>query len=154
MTPGTIPTDSQRDRQTWMSVLAHASWPRLEALWAGEDVPGYIYLRKPETGLVMLRARIGGTGDPFNVGEASVTRCSVKIAGGNSGHAYIMGRASEHALTAALCDAQLQDPSHHARIMDRIIHSLAAERTEALLIEKLKTAATKVDFFTLVRGDD
>ena len=31
----------------------------------------------------MVRGRVGGTGAPFNLGEMSVTRCSVRLADGS-----------------------------------------------------------------------
>ena len=68
-------------------------------------------IRPPETGLVMLRGRMGGTGGAFNLGEATVTRCAVRTAKGHEGHAYVMGRNHGHAKIAAVCDALLQDES-------------------------------------------
>ena len=49
------------------------------ALRAVAEPVDYVELRAAETGLVMLRGRIGGDGDPFNLGEATVTRAAVQI---------------------------------------------------------------------------
>ena len=66
-------------------------------------------MRGPEIGLVMLRGRMGATGNAFNVGETTVTRCTVRLASGTEGHAYVQGRNGEHAKRAALCDALFQE---------------------------------------------
>lgn len=147
-------TEIASNRSAWMSVLANASWVDFRDLWRGETPPDFTVLRQPEAGLVMLRGRIGGTGGPFNIGEMTVTRCAVKLSGGATGHAYVMGRDKDHATAAAICDAMLQEPAHHDGIMHRIVMPLAARRAEQRRAAASKSAATKVDFFTLVRGDD
>ncbi|HTN98964.1 MAG TPA: phosphonate C-P lyase system protein PhnG [Nordella sp.] len=139
-------------RQNWMSLLACSRKERLDALLPGDRLPGFAYLRKPETGLVMLRGRQGGTGSPFNIGEATLTRCSIRLADGTVGHAFVMGRSHDHATRAAVCDALLQGPDG-ARLMEAIIAPLARERSQRERQMALKNAATKVDFFTMVRGD-
>lgn len=139
-------------RQTWMSVLAGAKKERLDALLPRDRLPSFTYLRRPETGLVMLRGRQGGTGSPFNIGEATLTRCSIRLANGTIGHAFVMGRSHEHAVSAAVCDALLQGPQH-AELTETVIAPLARERAERERQMALKNAATKVDFFTMVRGD-
>lgn len=139
-------------RQTWMSLLAGARKERLDALFPRDRLPSFTYLRKPETGLVMLRGRQGGTGSPFNIGEATLTRCSIRLGDGTVGHAFVMGRSYEHAVSAAVCDALLQGPEN-AHLTEAVITPLARERTERERQMALKNAATKVDFFTMVRGD-
>lgn len=111
----------------------------------------HVVLRGPETGLVMLRGRMGASGSAFNCGEATVTRCSVRLASGAEGHAYILGRNGEHAKRAAICDAIFQDKPEH--LQDLLI-TLDSELQSARLSGASKAAATKVDFFTMVRGDD
>lgn len=139
-------------RQTWMSLLAGAKKERLDALFPRDRLPSFTYLRKPETGLVMLRGRQGGTGSPFNIGETTLTRCSIRLANGTIGHAFVMGRSHEHAVSAAVCDALLQG-SENAQVTEAVITPLARERAERERQMALKNAATKVDFFTMVRGD-
>lgn len=139
-------------RQTWMSLLAGAKKERLDALLPRDRLPSFTYLRKPETGLVMLCARQGGTGSAFNIGEATLTRCSIRLANGTVGHAFVMGRSHEHAVCAAVCDALLQG-SDNAQLTEAVITPLARERAERERRMALKNAATKVDFFTMVRGD-
>lgn len=138
-----------------MATLAKADWESLEALWTSENPkPSYEYLREPESGLVMLRGRMGGTGAPFNFGEATVTRCSVRLADGTAGHAYVMGRNAAHAEVAAVYDALLQRPGSHDAVQDRVIAPLARRHTERRRQTVAKSAATKVDFFTMARGED
>lgn len=145
----------QSQRQQWMEVLSKAQWSDLCSLWdALIDKPECQVLRKPETGMVMVRGRMGGSGNPFNTGEATVTRCSVSTASGVKGHAYVLGRNKEHALIAAELDAGLQEPHSHANLIAKVIAPLETMRAERLEKHRRKTAATKVDFFTLVRGED
>jgi alpha-D-ribose 1-methylphosphonate 5-triphosphate synthase subunit PhnG len=139
-------------RQQWMSLLAPAKAGRLDALFPRERFPSFAYLRKPETGLVMLRGRVGGTGSPFNLGEATVTRCAIRLDDGTVGHAFVMGRSHAHALGAAICDALLQGPD--SDLSQTVIAPLARERAEREHELARKNAATKVEFFTMVRGED
>ena len=68
-------------RRRWMSVLARSSTAEITRLLdAAPAIPGHARLRGPETGLVMLRGRAGGTGAPFNLGEMTVARCTVRNA--------------------------------------------------------------------------
>jgi alpha-D-ribose 1-methylphosphonate 5-triphosphate synthase subunit PhnG len=111
-------------------------------------------LKPVETGLVMLRGRIGGDGAPFNLGEATVTRAVVELPTGERGFAHILGRDGETARLAAIADALwLREASRggvEAAILAPIADRLAAETAKA----RAETAATRVDFFTLVRGED
>ena len=143
------------DRKRWMSILANAPWPALDALWSQRcNKPLFTVLRAPETGLVMVRARAGGAGNPFNMGEATVTRCAVVSGNGHTGHAYILGRNHHHARAAAEIDALLQDDALRSNLMDEVIVPLAGQKLARIQSERAKTAATKVDFFTMVRGED
>ena len=136
-----------------MRVLALASWQDLNSCAQDYFKAQHEMLRAPETGLVMLRGRMGGTGAAFNMGEATVTRCAVRVSGESEGHAYVMGRNTEHALLAAICDGLLQQGSQTAEVMARVIEPLRQTIAAKRETQALKAAATKVDFFTLVRGD-
>ena len=141
-------------RQRWMSVLAKAKPETIESLWdTVPDKPHWTFLRAPETGMVMVRARAGGTGRRFNMGEMTVTRCAVRLGNGNTGHAYIAGRDQRHAELAAVIDALLQDPERRTALERNIIEPLAAQQETARQTVAEKAAATKVDFFTMVRGE-
>jgi alpha-D-ribose 1-methylphosphonate 5-triphosphate synthase subunit PhnG len=144
---------SRTDRQEWMRVLALAEWDDLKVVAADLPVTEHTIKRAPETGLVMLRGRIGGSGAAFNLGETTVTRCSVKLTEAIEGHAYVMGRNSEHARVAAICDGLLQLKQHREAIDRNVIQPLRQKLDAKKLMAAQKAAATKVDFFTLVRGD-
>jgi alpha-D-ribose 1-methylphosphonate 5-triphosphate synthase subunit PhnG len=142
------------DRQAWMGTLARAPVEVLEDAWNRIDKkPVYHVLRAPETGLVMVRARAGGTGIPFHAGEATVTRCAVQIHDGPIGHAYVMGRGKRQAELAALFDALLQDARWRNRVMDEVVSPVQKILQEMKGLDLKKTAATRVEFFTMVRGD-
>ena len=71
----------QGPRKRWMGLMARAPGARLAALAEMlPDMPSYAPLRAPEIGGVMVQGRMGGTGQPFNLGEMTVTRASVQIA--------------------------------------------------------------------------
>jgi len=143
------------ERQAWMATLAKASLADLETAWSGlASPPGFTRLRPAETGLVMVRGRISGSGQPFNLGEMTMTRAAVRIEHGPTGFGHVAGRSTRHAELAALFDALLQDPARHDALIETIIQPLAA-RAEAEQTRKAsEVAATRVDFFTLVRGEN
>jgi alpha-D-ribose 1-methylphosphonate 5-triphosphate synthase subunit PhnG len=140
-------------RQEAMAVLSHAAPARLVELWSRwTDKPGFHKVRGPETGLVMIRGRAGGGGNPFNLGEATVTRATVRLETGEVGHSYALGRDGDKALTAALLDALFQrDP---ATVEAQVLTPLRTELADADKQRRDETAATRVDFFTMVRGED
>ncbi len=138
-----------------MGVLAKAALTDLEDAFAAlNDTPSFDWVRPPETGLVMVQGRAGGTGQPFNVGEATVTRCTLRTDSGETGVGYVQGRSKRHAELAALFDALLQSPKLSARLQTDVVERLAGlhERRRAAASRKVK--ATQVDFFTMVRGED
>ena len=137
-----------------MRLLALSYWTDLKACTDGFAATPFDIIRPPETGLVMLRGRIGGSGSAFNLGEATVTRCAVRTAKGHEGHAYVMGRNHSHAKLAAVCDALLQDEGQHAEVDAQVLRPLQALMAEQRSLAARKAAATKVDFFTLVRGEN
>ena len=142
-------------RQRWMSVLAQASPAELEACWSEvEAPPRHRVLRRPETGLVMVRGREGGTGARFNVGEVTVTRCAVELEGGAVGLAYVRGRDPRHAELAAVLDALLQDPARRESLEPAVVVSLAAAQAARRRAAAERIAPSKVEFFTMVRGDE
>ena len=138
-----------------MAILARASREELEAAWSSlESPPAYQWLRRPETGLAMVRARAGGGGAKFNLGEASITRCALRTADAKTGIAYILGRDRRRAELAALFDALLQDETTRPRIERDVVFPLAARQAAASTNASRKAAATRVDFYTLVRGEN
>jgi alpha-D-ribose 1-methylphosphonate 5-triphosphate synthase subunit PhnG len=142
-------------RRRWMGVLARAPRRDLEAAWeALSERPSYTLMRAPEVGLVMVRARAGGVGNPFNLGEMTVTRCALKLADGTVGFGYVQGRDRRKAELAAAFDALLQRPQAGAQLEDGVIAPLEEAQAERRAARSRKAASTKVDFFTMVRGDN
>ncbi|MDY7560830.1 phosphonate C-P lyase system protein PhnG [Pseudomonas sp. 10B1] len=140
-------------RQQWISVLAHAQRVDLNLHETALRDTEYQLIRAPEIGMTLVRGRMGGTGAPFNVGEMTVTRCVVRLADGRTGFSYVAGRDKVHAELAALADAHLQG-SQQARWLCELIEPLAKVHATRRAAKEAETAATKVEFFTLVRGED
>lgn len=148
-------------RRQWMAVLARAPLDLLEQTLgnqagAAPQAPGTQWLRAPETGLMMVQGRAGGTGERFNLGEVSVTRCALRRAGQGDapatvGVAYVLGRSHRHAQLAAMADALLQDPAEHAAIAAAVLaparQHIDAERQR----RRARTQTSKVEFFTVAR---
>jgi alpha-D-ribose 1-methylphosphonate 5-triphosphate synthase subunit PhnG len=142
-------------RQRLLSVLAKAPAKELLSCWkqTGLD-PSVELLRGPESGLVALQGRAGGTGQPFHVGEVSATRVTVRIGSGQVGHAMISGRDARKAQLVAVIDALAQDPAQAEMIERVIVAPLERMASEADAKLRQETAATRVNFFTMVRGED
>lgn len=154
MSPKMSTSDPLAARQRWMRLCALADTATLEAALPADGLePEVDWLRPPETGLVMVQGRIGGGGAPFNLGEMPVTRCAVALADGTVGHAYVAGRDRRKARAAALVDALMQRPESAPELERTLLTPLAEALAAAEALENRKTAATRVDFFTLVRGD-
>lgn len=153
--PSDDPSTGTDARRRWMGLLARGATERLESVWAGlPEAPAYDRLRGPEIGLVMLRGRAGGTGARFNVGEMPVTRCTVRLADGRVGHGWIQGRDRRKAELAAAFDALLQDDATRAGLEAALLAPIAADLDARRDAAARKAAATRVEFFTLVRGDN
>lgn len=144
------PDPETRARSHWMGVLAQAGAAEIAArLQALPPLPAHARLRGPETGLVMARGRQGGDGAPFNLGEITVTRCSVRLAGGQVGHAYVAGRDAGQAELAAVLDAALQDAALRPALLAAVIAPLEAAQAERAARQARRAAATRVEFSTL-----
>jgi alpha-D-ribose 1-methylphosphonate 5-triphosphate synthase subunit PhnG len=115
---------------------------------------GQTWLRRPETGLVMVEGRTGGTGTRFNLGEMSATRCTIRLtACGSTGVGWVSGRSAKHAELIALADALLQSPAHCEEVRAKVIEPLIATRQAALEAAAALAASTRVEFFTMTRGE-
>lgn len=146
---------SEDARRAWMRVLALASPQALnDACALLGELPPRQWLRAPQTGMTMVRARAGGTGEQFNLGEMTMTRCALTLDDGSIGMAYVQGRDARHAEQAAMLDGLLQSPDWHRRIIETVIEPLDRDRRTALTHRSRVAAQTKVDFFTLVRGEN
>jgi alpha-D-ribose 1-methylphosphonate 5-triphosphate synthase subunit PhnG len=141
-------------RKVWMGLLAKAPAGRVAALLdADVSRPSFTWLRAPEIGSTMVRGRAGGTGAPFNLGEVTVTRCALTLETGEVGHAYIQGRRKVDAEAAAIVDALMQSAAAET-LQVRVLDVIATELEASKASRAAKAAATKVDFFTMVRGED
>jgi alpha-D-ribose 1-methylphosphonate 5-triphosphate synthase subunit PhnG len=146
------------DRQAWLRVLALTPFGELAGLVRElAPLPPFVHVRGPEIGLAMVRGRTGGNGEPFNLGEMTVTRCTLRVIVGDDdrrdGFGCVAGRSPRQAELVALCDALLQSERWRARVVAEVIGpaegSLAAERAH-----RAQRAATKADFVTVVRSGE
>ena len=157
---------SVTQRQFWISTLAKAPLEHLErqfGLLGG--LPSYEFLRAPEMGLAMVQGRSGGTGQPFYLGEMTLTRCVVRLLADAAhdrgldkteaiaGYGYITGRSHRHAELAAVCDALLQHPDWHHAVLDTVIEPLVAAAQQQQQQQARQVESTRVNFFTMVRGN-
>jgi alpha-D-ribose 1-methylphosphonate 5-triphosphate synthase subunit PhnG len=147
------PVSPDEDRRRWLAVLARATRDELEAALRELELPARSIVRAPEVGMVMLRGRIGGDGVAFNVGEASVTRCALQTASGHLGVGYVLGRDRRRAELVALLDALLQDDARRDTLLDAIVRPLGRAQQQRREEASRGTASSRVEFFTLVRGD-
>ncbi|MFT6089877.1 phosphonate C-P lyase system protein PhnG [Sulfitobacter sp.] len=147
-------SDPNTKRKEWLSLLAKSPAAKLSKLWTDLSIePVHTVLRSPEIGGVMVRGRAGAVGAAFNLGEMTVTRASVKLSDGTVGHGYVQGRDKDHALHAALVDALMQTKMA-AAIDTALLAPLRDGLKRGATERAAKAAATKVDFFTMVRGED
>jgi alpha-D-ribose 1-methylphosphonate 5-triphosphate synthase subunit PhnG len=143
----------QTQRKAAMSALAHSDAAEIASRLDALALPDHEILREPENGLVMVRGRIGGDGAPFNLGEATVSRAAVRLSTGEVGFGYTLGRDRKKARMIALCDALMQSNEFADAVEAEVIAPL---RTQLISIRNrtaAETAATRVDFYTMVRGE-
>lgn len=142
-------------RKAAMATVASSLGEAILRLWreAGLECDAQV-VRGPETGLVTVRGRMGGGGAAFNCGEATVTRATVRLDSGEVGHAYALGRDREKVRVAAIIDAQWQSPQTRAQVEQALLAPLRRDLDAERQRRREETEATKVDFFTLVRGED
>ena len=130
-------------RQHWMSVLAHSQPAELAArLNALNITADYEVIRAAETGLVQIQARMGGTGERFFAGDATL------------GYSWVQGRDKQHAERCALIDALMQQSRHFQNLSETLIAPLDADRMARIAARQAEVNASRVDFFTMVRGDN
>jgi alpha-D-ribose 1-methylphosphonate 5-triphosphate synthase subunit PhnG len=150
-------------RPEWMALLSRAPLAVLEQALADQAGAPLQWLRKPETGLYMVQGRAGGTGQRFNLGEMTVTRCALRVGGedGAVGVAYVMGRNHRQAQLAAVADALLQDAARHEAIDNALLQPVRQHLALQHAQRAARAQSTQVDFFTVAResgmpdeGDD
>src|ERR1700760_669719 len=116
----------QAQRKAAMAVLAHATSSDIAGRLGAIALPAHENLREAENGLVLVRGRIGGDGAPFNLGEATVSRAAVRLASGEVGFGYTLGRDREKAQLIALCDALVQSNEFAGDVEAQVIAPLRA----------------------------
>ena len=142
-------------RQRWMRVLAHSQPAALSARMSALSLaPEYDTLRAPEIGLVQIQARMGGTGERFFAGDATLTRAAIRLNSGTLGYSYVLGRDKAHAERCAVIDALLQEQPYFQTLMEILIAPLEADRAARIAARQAEVNTSRVDFFTLVRGDN
>lgn len=145
--------EQQTARQSWMGILAKSSVTDIEQqVKTLGELPEYTFLRQPEIGLTMVRGRAGGTGEVFNLGEMTITRCVIKILN-TTGFGYVSGRSKRHAELAAVCDGLLQQEKWQKIVNTQVIQPLATIIQHKKDKQQRQTEATKVEFFTMLRGE-
>lgn len=145
---------SSSERAGWLSLLAKAPADILAVAAAQYgELPEFLWLRRPETGLAMVRARAGGTGAQFNLGEMSITRCALRLHSGQTGIAYVGGRDKRHAELAAVFDALMQSETR-LRVMDIVLTPIETELARRKAQAYAQAQATRVEFMTMTRGED
>ena len=140
-------------RKAAMTVLAHSDAAGIASRLDALALPDHEILREPENGLVMVRGRIGGDGAPFNLGEATVARAAVRLSTGEVGFGYTLGRDRQKARMIALCDALVQSNEFAAAVEANVLAPLRAAMIATRARKAAESAATRVDFYTLVRGE-
>jgi len=145
--------ERQGRRKAAMLVLAHSGTAEIARCLEAISVPAHEDLREPENGLVMLRGRIGGDGAPFNLGEATVSRAAVRLVTGEVGFGYVLGRDQQKAQMIALCDALVQSDQFAGAVEASVVAPLRAAMVSDRSRKAQETAATRVDFYTMVRGE-
>jgi alpha-D-ribose 1-methylphosphonate 5-triphosphate synthase subunit PhnG len=83
-----------------------------------------------------------------------VTRAVVRLASGAVGYSYLLGRSARRARLAAIADALGQTPDGRAVLEQALIEPVRARRAAKAMQQREETAATRVNFYTLVRGED
>ena len=144
---------SQTRRKAVMAVLAHAGTAEISGRLETIALPAHENLREPENGLVMVRGRVGGDGAPFNLGEATVSRAAVRLSTGEVGFGYTLGRDGRKAEMIALCDALVQSAEFADIVESKVVAPLRATMITERNRKAAEAAATRVDFYTLVRGE-
>ena len=143
----------QARRKAVMAVLAHSTTAEIAGRLGTMALPVHEDLRQPENGLVMVRGRIGGDGAPFNLGEATVSRAAVRLSTGEVGFGYTLGRDREKARLIALCDALVQSAELASAIEAQVVAPLRMAMIDKQNRKVAEAAATRVDFYTVVRGE-
>lgn len=143
-------------RAAWIALLSRAPLELLESA-VGTHWPAQPnWLRAPETGLMMVQGRAGATGERFNLGEVTVSRCALRMSLATPdaavvGVAYALGRSHRQVSLAAVADAMLQDPSRMDMLEQTLLAPVRLHLAQERSQRELAAQSTKVEFFTVAR---
>ncbi len=144
----------EKNRKNALSILAKSALSNIVECWDSVDIdPVFSFLKKPEVGMVMVRAKAGGDGQQFNMGEMTVTRCVIQLDSKEIGYGYTSGRNPKKSKIIAVIDACFQVNTLNKTIENNIISPLENILMEKESKQKNKVDSSKVDFFTMVRGE-
>lgn len=150
------------ERAQWLALLARAPLALLESALQAQAARRAHWLRKPETGLMMVQGRIGGDGTRFHLGEITVTRCALRLEAAGAaapdaleratvGLAWVLGRSHRQVRLAALADALLQDPQQQRALDTGLLEPIRQQLRRTRAERQALAASTRVDFFTVAR---
>lgn len=155
-----------KKRQLLLSVLSKSAFNDIDNFWQTLSItPSYTLLKTPEVGMTMVRAKTGGAGQEFNMGEMTVTRTvirldsiescseSEKTQAGIIGFGYTAGRETKKSELIAVIDACFQLSAYAELIEEKILQPLSEQLQEKETLQSEKVDSTKVNFFTMVRGE-
>lgn len=148
----TLPYADLANRQQYLSLISLFNEATLKAILADVTVPDYQFLKPPTIGSLMLRGKTESVGKQFNLGEATMTQCVLRLTDSHTvGYGYVLGRNKEKATLCASIDAMMQEnPQALLPKLTEAQNTLMAERQAS----QQDVQKTKVNFFTLVRGED
>lgn len=145
----------QAARQEWMKLLSRAPQEMLEQSLSQHVHAQPQWLRQPEIGLMMIQGRTGGSGERFNLGEITVTRCALKLTDsslqGHVGVSYVLGRNHRRAKLAAIADALLQEPAQREQLEITLLRPVRLHLQQLMIARTKRAQSTKVDFMTVAR---
>lgn len=147
-------SDYSNARRQLLSVLAKSTLDAIQTRWHPLSIkPEYRFLKKPEIGMVMVRAQADEAGQKFNMGEMTMTRCVIQLANNELGFGHCSGRDKTKAELIAVIDACFQLEEYQAIISENLLQALEALLVDQYQQQSAQVAASKVNFFTMVRGE-
>lgn len=135
------------DRTERCEQLARLTDAQLDALIALAGSPKPTVTTAPVVGMVMLRVVEDARGELFNLGEALVTECQVRV-DHEEGWAMLPGSRPHGALAAATLDAALAARPDLANAVDPRLASFVTEHDAQLAARQQRLAPTRVRFET------
>jgi len=146
----------QMVRSDWMALLSRAPLNLLESAVGTHWPATPNWLRAPETGLMMVQGRAGSTGERFNLGEVTVSRCALRMQGASVdaavvGVAYVLGRSHRQVGLAAVADALLQNPTQQPLLEQSLLSPVRDHLAQQRSQREQRAQSTKVEFFTVAR---